>query len=40
MALVQVGHDNTLPFRDRAVDADELALTPHRVDLVESKLVL
>ena len=40
MALVEVRHDDTLSFRYRAIDTNKLAVLPHRVDLVQSELVL
>ncbi len=40
VAFVQVGHDDALSLRDRPVYANELPLLPHRVDLMQRKLVL
>ena len=40
VTFVEVGHDNTLTFRDGPVDADELALLTHGVYLVQRKLIL
>ncbi len=40
MAFVEVRHDDTLPFRDGPVQADELALLTHRVYLVQRELIL
>ena len=40
MALVEVGHDDTLPLRHGSVDTDELAILAHRVDLMQRELVL
>lgn len=35
-----MSHDDTLTFRDTAVQPDETAVLPHRVDLKEGELVL
>ena len=40
MALIEVRHDNALPFGDRPVDANKLALLAHGINLVQRELVL
>ena len=40
MTLVQVGHHDALALGDRTIDADELAVLAHGVDLVQRQLVL
>ena len=40
VALIEVRHDNTLPFRYGTVHADELAVLPHGVNLVQGQLIL
>ena len=40
MAFVQMGHDDTLPFGYCAIHTDELAVSPHRVNLMQSELIL
>ena len=40
MALVQMGHDDTLTFGYGPVHTNELAVLAHRVDLVQRQLIL
>lgn len=40
VAFVEVGHDDTLAFRDGPIHADKLAFLTHRVYLVQRKLIL
>jgi hypothetical protein len=40
VALVEVGHHDTLAFGNRTVDAYEFAIFAHAIDLVEGELVL
>ena len=40
MALVEMRHDDPLALRNSSVYTNELALPPHRVYLMQSKLIL
>ena len=40
VALVEVCHNDTLPFWDRPICADEPTIFPHGVDLEQCKLIL
>lgn len=40
MALIEMCHDDALAFGDSPIDTYEFAVFPHRVDLIQSELVL
>ena len=40
MAFIEVGHHDALAFGDRPIDTYESSVFAHRIDLVQSELVL
>jgi hypothetical protein len=40
MALIEMCHDDALSFGDCPINTYEFAVFPHRVDLIQSELVL